>query len=153
MQSPLVDELEYLDIGKSAKQILDGKYRVPMSIDPYTTALLQQMSWACPTSERVGPPCMFDRFSITTADHISGWKRSRENTAPGHSGLTCAHWKASCESLLLASLDASWANYAWITGCAPSRWENAIDILIPPKVESTRVEESRPIFSSRWIVI
>eukprot|EP00978_Attheya_sp_CCMP212_P033828 scaffold138567_cov31-Attheya_sp.AAC.1 len=54
-----------------------------------------------------GPSRHVDRFSITTADHISGWKRSRENTAPGHSGLTCAHWKASCESPLLASLDAS----------------------------------------------
>eukprot|EP00978_Attheya_sp_CCMP212_P027177 scaffold90810_cov53-Attheya_sp.AAC.1 len=56
MQSPLVDDLEYLGIGKKAKQILDGKYQVPTSIDPYTTALLQQMSWACPTSARVGPP-------------------------------------------------------------------------------------------------
>eukprot|EP00978_Attheya_sp_CCMP212_P007808 scaffold18161_cov56-Attheya_sp.AAC.5 len=132
MQSPLVDDLGYLGIGKSAKQILDGKYRLPTAIDPScTTALLQQMSWACPT--------------INTADHISGCKRSRENTAPGHSGLTCAHWKASCESPLLASLDASWANYPWITCCSPSRWENAIDILIPKKVESTRVEESRHV--------
>ena len=88
---------------------------------------------------------MFTQYQITTEQHIEGWKKAKERTAPGHSGLTTAHWKASCSRPYLAALDASWANYPYITGYAPSRWKHGVDILIPKKIQDSRVEALRPI--------
>jgi hypothetical protein len=148
MQEPLVDDLKYLGIGEKARLILDGTYTPPAGTDPYAAELLQRMTWACDPIDRKGPQAMFDTsdsLGITTADHIAGWKWSKERTAPGHSGLTTAHWKASCSSKTLAPIDASWANYAYTTGCPPSRWERGVDLLIPKKKEDSRVENNRPI--------
>eukprot|EP00978_Attheya_sp_CCMP212_P004466 scaffold9742_cov58-Attheya_sp.AAC.2 len=71
------------------------------------------MTWAYEPKDRQGPQTMFDTLDtlgITMADHTLGWKWSKERTVPGHSGLTTAHWKASCSSKTLAPIDASWAN-------------------------------------------
>jgi hypothetical protein len=148
MQEPLVDDLKYLGIGQVANQILEGTYKTPPGTDPHAAELIQQLKWACPPQDRKGPPAMFDpndSLTIKTEDHIAGWKRAKERTAPGHSGLTTAHWKASCSSKTLAPLDASWANYPYTTGCPPLRWERGVDLLIPKKKEDSRVENNRPI--------
>eukprot|EP00978_Attheya_sp_CCMP212_P031785 scaffold121357_cov60-Attheya_sp.AAC.5 len=88
---------------------------------------------------------MFTQYSIITAQHIDGWKRSKERTAPGLSGLTTVHWKAARKNPYLAMLDTSWANYPYVTGYSPERWRNGVDILIPKKAFETKVGSLRPI--------
>eukprot|EP00978_Attheya_sp_CCMP212_P045986 scaffold368430_cov59-Attheya_sp.AAC.5 len=148
MQKPmLVTDLGHKGTTATATAILYGTYVPPPGQDPYTTAFLQQLSCtSCEPAAHVGPQQgMFTQYSITTAQHIDGWKRSKERTAPGLSGLITAHWKAACKKTYLAMLDTSWANYPYVTGYSPERWRNGVDILIPKKVFDTKVESLRPI--------
>jgi hypothetical protein len=98
-----------------------------------------------PRAQRWSSRHVLSHHLITTAQHIEGQKRSKEITAPGLSGLATAHWKAACKTPYLASMDASWANYPYVTRYSPLRWRKGIDIMISKKVLETRVELLRPI--------
>eukprot|EP00978_Attheya_sp_CCMP212_P003448 scaffold7138_cov69-Attheya_sp.AAC.6 len=145
MVSPLVQEVGYLGVSTQSQQILDGTYIPPPGVDPYTDQWLSQLGWACPEADRLHPTSIFRACGMTTAEHISSWTYSKEKTAPGHSELHPAHWKASCSDPYLASMDAAWANYPMLSGFSPSRWRRGVDLLIPKKTDTDKVEDLRPI--------
>jgi hypothetical protein len=145
MVSPLVDDLGYLGVLPACQNILDGTYVTPPGVDHYASQWLSQLKWACPPTDRINPASIFRSCGISTAEHISSWRYSREGIAPGHSGLHPAHWKASCQDPYLASMDAAWANYPLVSGYSPERWRHGVDTLIPKKLGSEGVEDLRPI--------
>jgi hypothetical protein len=145
MTPPLVHDVGYLGVGHSAQAILNGTYVPPAGVDRFAAEWISHLAWACPDSDRHAPTSIFRACGISTAEHIASWKYSREHTAPGHSGLHPAHWKTSCQDPYLASMDASWANYPLLSGYSPERWRHGVDILIPKKVDSDKVEDLRPI--------
>jgi hypothetical protein len=67
-------------------------------------------------------------FSIE--DHIKGWRKAREFTATGPSGLTFSHFIAATYDPLLASFDATMANIQYATGYSPIRWQSGTDVMI-----------------------
>eukprot|EP00978_Attheya_sp_CCMP212_P000999 scaffold2064_cov29-Attheya_sp.AAC.2 len=111
MNSPILDDLGYLGVTPAAKEILNRTYVPPPGTDKYTVDYFKKLAWACPPEAQKGPSAMFSDYQISTEEHIDGWTKAKERTAPGHSDLTTAHWKASCTRPYLAALDASWANY------------------------------------------
>ena len=145
MVPPLVQELGYLGVGPACTSILDGNYSPPPGVDKYAGQWLSQLGWACTSADRTAPTSIFRSCGISTAEHIHSWKYARERTAPGHSGLHPAHWKASSQDPYLASMDASWANYPLLSGYSPERWRHGVDTLIPKKLDTDHVEDLRPI--------
>eukprot|EP00978_Attheya_sp_CCMP212_P016413 scaffold42991_cov59-Attheya_sp.AAC.1 len=145
MVPPLVHNLGYLGVGQACQAILDGSYIPPPGVNKYAGQWLSHLSWACPPSDRYAPMTIFRSCGITTDKHIASWKYSREQTAPGHSGLHPAHWKASCTDPYLASMDAAWANYPLLSGFSPERWRHSVDTLNSKKVGTDKVEDLRPI--------
>jgi hypothetical protein len=57
----------------------------------------------------------------TLEDHIQGWRKVREDTVTGRSGLTFAHFKANALDDELALLDATMVAIPYETGLSPLR--------------------------------
>ena len=72
---------------------------------------------------------------------MRGWRKAREFTATGHSGLTFLHFMAATHDPLLASFDVTMANIPYATGYSPLRWQTGTDVMIPKSTASLRVNK------------
>jgi hypothetical protein len=89
MTHPLYNAVGPLGIGKGAQDILNGTFVFPAGTDPYAAKLIKQLQ---------APDCISSSeplsVAITTEDHSSGWKRAKERTSSGPSGLHFGHFIA-----------------------------------------------------------
>ena len=77
--------------------------------------------------------------------HMHGWRKAREFTATGPSGLTFSHFMVATHDPLLASFDVTMANIPYATGYSPLRWQSGTDVMIPKSTASLRVDKLRTI--------
>jgi hypothetical protein len=73
------------------------------------------------------------------------WQRSKEYTSTGISRLHFGHFKASCTNNKLCSQDNWFINLTLLTGYNLKRWQKGIDVMIPKKANSIRVDKLRTI--------
>ena len=86
------------------------------------------------------------RTSITVADHVNGWKKAKERTSPGKSGLHFGMYKAHLKRPVLAALDASMGSIAYMTGFAYKRWKKqVVDVALLKRRKDFRAEKLRTI--------
>ena len=78
-------------------------------------------------------------------EFVQGWKRSREHTSSGMSGLHFGHFKADLEHTKTLQINHQLLQIAVILGYSMLRWQRAIDVMIPKKANSKRVEKLRVI--------
>jgi hypothetical protein len=78
---------------------------------------------------------------LSIAQHIRGWKKSKEFTATGPSGLTFSHFIASTYDPMLASFDSTMANIPCATGYSPLCWQSGTGVMIPKSIASLRVDK------------
>jgi hypothetical protein len=104
MQSPLLDDFGYRQNTDAHEQVLNGVYNVPEECDRATELLIRGL--ARPTGNHCKAPYA-PTTHITTEDHIQGWKRQKERTSGGISGLHFGHYKAHAQERDLAAFDAS----------------------------------------------
>ena len=125
LQPPLVTEFGFQDKDDAGKAVLQGEYQAPIGTDEYAEALLQELG--CQELPRKGPyyaPCA----TVSTEDHIAGWKKAKERTSAGLSGLHFGMYKAHIKRRKLAELDASMRSVAYITGYSYTRWKRGLDV-------------------------
>jgi hypothetical protein len=83
-------------------------------------------------------------FSID--QHIRGWRKAREFTASGPTGLTFSHYFiAASYDPLLASFDVTMANIPYVTGYSSICWQAGSNICIPKYVASLQVDKLRTL--------
>ena len=68
------------------------------------------------------------RHMISTQDHIKAFKKAKEKTAAGVSGLHFRMFKAHTHRPHVAALDASMQSVAHATGCSCERWKKELDV-------------------------
>ena len=87
LQRPLFSDIGPLGFGQAAGHILEGSYTPPSGTDPWAAKLIHhlQRSPRPPHCERIS-----DR--ITVDDHIHGWRKAREATSSGLSGVHFGHF-------------------------------------------------------------
>jgi hypothetical protein len=80
------------------------------------------------------------------------WKRCKEQTSCGISSLHFGHFKASCMSDELTDIDRMFLQLNLQYGVVLDRWLQAIDVMIPKKSTSIRVDKLRTImlFEADW---
>jgi Reverse transcriptase (RNA-dependent DNA polymerase) len=83
--------------------------------------------------------------TIPIEQYTHMWRRSREYTSTGVSTLHFGHFKASINDPQLANFDLWFLNLTLSTGYNLSRWQKAIDVMIPKKTNSLRVDKLRTI--------
>ena len=73
------------------------------------------------------------------------WHRGREFTSCGISGLHFGHFQASSNDPEIGAMDKWFIEVALRTGYSLQRWRKGIDVMIPKKVDSIRVDKLRTI--------
>ena len=82
---------------------------------------------------------------MSEAEFAQGWKRAREHTSSGMSGIHFGHFKADIEHKKTLQINHQLLQMAIILGYSMLRWQRAIDVMIPKKANSKRVEKLRVI--------
>ena len=132
LQQPLVDCFGFRSSEPANSEVLNGTFIAPPNTDPYAKLLLQHLSRpddatvTTAASTRVTDYNPVDEISVT--DHIKGWKKAKERTSAGASGLTFAMYKAHTKRDRLARFDAHQRSFAYKTGFAYRRWKKGIDV-------------------------
>jgi hypothetical protein len=131
MQGDLLQDFGYHKNTIAHDEVLQGRYTVPSTCHPATKILIRGLAKPeTPTHTHPFKP----RTHISTEDHIRGWKRQKECTSGGMSGLHFGHYKAHLKDRTLAALDASMQSVAYTTGYALKRWKKGIDVQLLKKM-------------------
>jgi len=139
MQEPLVSEFGYLADTAAAERVLDGTYQPPEDIDTYARLLLTEFEKA--TNLPDDPTQAY----ISTEEHIQAWKKAKERTSAGPSGLHFGMFKANATDPELAAIDASMRSVAYTTGFAYDRWKKVLDVQILKRILDYRASKMRTI--------
>ena len=131
MTSPLLEDFGYLAQGPATSAVLDGSSVPPPGTDICAQKLIRELKMDAAVAE--APPM---NAVFSTKQHSRKWKKAREFTATGLSGLTFSHFIAAACDPLLASFDATMANIPHATGCSPLRWQTGTDVMIPKSAAS-----------------
>ena len=140
MQQDQVDLLGWKADTEMAQQILDGNLEQPKGVHPDILSMAPFLKR--PNSIIEAGPL---RETITDNEYKHLWKRSREYTSTGISGLHFGHFQASCLDNKLREVDRWLMEQALQRGYSFKRWQNGIDVMIPKKDGSTRVDKLRTI--------
>jgi hypothetical protein len=136
MTHPLYNAVGPLRIGKGAQDILNGTFVIPAGTDPYAAKLIMQLK---------APDCISSSeplsVAITTEDHSSGWKRAKERTSSGPSGLQFGHFITSTRDPWILQFEATMTNFPYATGYSPQRWRFGADIMLEKKAGNFRVDK------------
>jgi hypothetical protein len=127
---------------QATQEVLDGVFECPANATACTKDLLQHLQTApiARDAEVLTP-----RKHISTDDNIKAWKRAKERTAAGISGLHFGMFKAHTHRRKLAALDASMRSIAYMTGFSYARWKKGVDVQLLKKKKDYRVEKLRTI--------
>ena len=140
--SYLLDDLGYAADTAEAEAVLQGDYPLD-DIDPYAAEYLRQCQHIQP------PPGIRDwDGTITTESHVQGVKKLKERTAPGPSGITPAHYKASLHVPGLVALDSALRNFCSRSGYSLRRCRRATTCILEKSPGNHHVEDSRFIVCS-----
>ena len=139
MQQTQRDLLGWKANTKIAHEILNGTIQDTTGIHPDIQKLIPFLK----TPEEIGNQQI--RTDITLEEYRWLWKRSREYTSCGISGLHFGHFYASSKDLELCKLDKWFLEISLNTGCSLPRWYNGINVMIPKKANSNRVDKLRTI--------
>jgi Reverse transcriptase (RNA-dependent DNA polymerase) len=83
--------------------------------------------------------------SLSTEDFRREWRRCKEFTSSGPSQLHFGHFKASCYNNDTTEADRWFAEVSLKFGYSLLRWQHGIDVMIPKKEDSLRVDMLRTI--------
>jgi hypothetical protein len=94
-----------------ADRILDGTFAIPPEVDKHIAGILRQMK--IPDIDREFPPL---RLDFTAAERIEAWRKSRERTAPGPTGVHCGHLMAGTYDAVIADFEATMEHLPFASG-------------------------------------
>jgi hypothetical protein len=121
---PLLDALGPLGVSDGAKQILRGHFATPRDSDEWSNRLIPFLAQVIPMDKPT---------DLSPEQHKLGWKRVKEKTAAGPSGITIPHMKANGTSPYLTEIDCIMANLPYRFGFSPKQWRQALDVMIEKK--------------------
>ena len=139
MIQPLRNELGFLGNTPAAEAILRGTYTFPQEVSQFSKELLQEFKRIDPLS--VPPP----ESIMSTQDFIEGWKKMREQTSSGKSGLHFGHMKACTFSPTLSNFEATISHIPYTTGYVPNDWKKGVCCMIKKKANINKVTKLRTI--------
>jgi exonuclease III len=140
LNEPLFSDFGYLGDTPHADMVLNGTYIPPPLTDPYATLLLAHMKRP-PNMPSVAPCSQF----VTTENHSSSWKKAKEYTSSGISGLHFGMFKAQARDDDLAKFDASRRSIMYCTGGVYPRWNKGVDCMLLKASGDTRAHKLRTI--------
>ncbi len=141
LQEPLLSDFGYTGHSENIDAVVNGTYTPPEGTDEYAKTLLSVMQ----RPDHVATSEFKISTYVSTEEHQRAWKRAKENTSSGKSGLHFGMFKANATVPRLAELDASLRSIAYSTGFVYERWKTGIDVQILKRIQDFRAEKLRTI--------
>ena len=138
LEDPLRTELGFDGDTAAGRAILDGTYIPPDGVHPYATEFFNQLQRPTINHE-------FQATEITAEAFKEGWKKMKEKTSAGISGLHFGHMKTSSTDPYLAQIEANIANIAYTTGYSPRQWHLGVSVMLKKKENVDLVSKLRTI--------
>jgi hypothetical protein len=142
-QEPLLSEFGNKANTPAAEEVLHGTYTPPENTDKYAKILLEALATPPEITNNTGN--FTPRRFITPTSNINGWRKAKERTSAGPSGLHFGQFKANAEIPALADLDASIRNFGYATGFSYSRWKKGTDVQLLKRSQDFRAEKQRTV--------
>ena len=141
LQEPLLTAFGYTGDTAATEQVLAGTYVPPPGTARYTQLLLQHMK----RPSTITPAPMTPDF-VSTEDHQQSWRRAKEYTTSGVSGVHFGMFKAQAMDPELAAFDASRRSIVYRTGQVYDRWTVGADAMLLKGSGDKRAHKLRTIF-------
>ena len=141
MRQPLCDHFGFDGKGEAITQVLLGNYVAPPNTNRYVIELLNQM-------KHTGYLMSQEAQEITTTQFKEGWKKAKEDTGFGMSGVHFGHMKSCTKDPFLAEFESSLAHLPYYTGYSPSSWTQGINNMIQKRNKSNLITKLRTIVLS-----
>ena len=139
MQGQLQRDLQYDALTEAGKEILRGEYNAPQGTDQYTKELLSQLKTI---------PYQYDRppeAHISQKTYKEGWKKMKEATSAGISGLHFGHMKATTFDEGLIEFESAISSIPFTTGYSPPKWQYGVMVMLQKKAKVDLVDQMRTI--------
>jgi len=108
MTGQLVKDLEFIGDTEHCKAILNGTYSIPNNVDSYTAEYIKALA---KPSNIINAP----KLVISIVTFIEGWKKMKERTSTGLSGIYFEHLKAYAMLEELADFKATICHIPYAT--------------------------------------
>ena len=128
-------------MGPAADSILRGDFDVPPGIGPYALKLIQHLK----RPDNITKASTQVDISLSITNHINGWKRAKERTSSGRSGVHFGHFMAGAKHTGIATFDATMAQIPYQTGYSPKIWQHGVNVMLVKKKGDYRVSKLRAI--------
>ena len=139
MQGKLVEDLRYDALTEAGRKILDGTYECPPNTNQYTKEFIQQLQMI---------PYQYDRppeAYVSQKLFKEGWKKIKEATSAGISGLHFGHMKTAAMDNGLADFESALSTIPYATGFSPPQWQYGIMVMLQKKAKVELVNQMRTI--------
>jgi hypothetical protein len=137
LTEPLLSEVGTQGFGPAVPAILAGTYVPPRGTDKKTAAFLQELA-SVPNIPTIPT-------GLSTSAYQSGWKKMKERTSSGPSGLHFEHMKACMVDSDLADIQSALSNIPYATRYSPQRWQKCTNVFIEKVSRSDMVTKLRSI--------
>ena len=135
----MVTQLGYLGNTPTAESIINGTYTCPAALSPYAQKLIKAMQ--VPPDVQVPQSTAY----VSTDDHTSAWKRQKERTTGGKSGIHFGMFKAQAQDPTLAAFDASRRSIMYRCGETLDRWKIGVDSMLLKASKDRRAHKMRNV--------
>ena len=133
----LLPDLGFLGNTQPCIDILNGRYIPCTPLDPYSKALFAAFQ---------KPPNL---PSISTAytpeEYVAGWKKMKEKTSSGLSGIHFGHHKACAQNSCLAQFESIMCGIPYRTGYSPLRYQKSVNTMLKKKQNKIAADQLRTI--------
>jgi hypothetical protein len=121
---PLLSLVGPLGTTEYANDILRGAIEPPDNMDVWAVKLLPFLLQQIPVVEI---------SDLTPSQYAASWKKVKEKTSAGPSGLTIPHMKAHGSSEYITAINTIMANLPFRFGFSPQRWQKGLDVMLEKK--------------------
>lgn len=139
MKEPLRSLLGRVGETEFAEDILKGDFAAPEGTNKYVIEYFKELKRADIPKEKCPKP------EITNEMFVEGWKKIKESTSAGISGVHFGHLKACAKSAALTSIEASICHIPFRAGFSPWLWQFGINVMLLKKDLSELITKLRTI--------
>ena len=140
MHHSLVEVVGYNVEKEGGRQILEGIFEIPQNTPKYMTMVIDRLRMPQVVKRKGLLPT-----TITTTEHIQGWKKKKEKTASVKTELTFSAFKAGSQDKQIAELDCLSREIPYSKGFSPSSYKKVTDFQLLKKEGVYEVEAMRTI--------
>ena len=139
--TPLLNELlpDFGFLGNTpvCTNILNGEYVPCQPTDEYTLAFIKELQ------RPPNVPNISTKYNRD--DYITGWKKMKERTTSGLSGIHFGHHKACTTNHFLSTFESILSAIPYRTGYSPERYKKSVNAMLLKKLNAKRADQLRTI--------